>query len=118
MSNKYNIKNFMPVTDNLTTAGQPSELQLREIASEGFEVVINLGLMDPKYCLPDEMGLVQLLGLEYHHIPVDFQSPKLEDLQSFFHVMDAAKSKKLFIHCAANKRVCCFLALYGESKLD
>lgn len=31
--------------------------------------------------------------------------------------MDAAHGKKVFIHCAANKRVSSFVALYGEAKL-
>lgn len=112
-----NIKNFMSVTSKLATAGQPSEAQLHEIANAGFEVVINLGLLDPKYCLSDEASLVQSLGLEYHHIPVSFQEPNLNDLQNFFSVMNIVRNKKIFVHCAANKRVSCFIALYGEAKL-
>ena len=112
------IKNFMSVTSKLATAGQPSETQLQEIADAGFDVIINLGLLDPKYCLSDEAGLIQSLGLEYHHIPVNFQTPKIENLHDFFSFMDIAKNKKVFVHCAANKRVSSFIALYGEAKLN
>ncbi|MDW7772228.1 MAG: protein tyrosine phosphatase family protein [Desulfobulbaceae bacterium] len=101
----------------MATAGQPSETQLRKVAAERFEVVINLGLLDPRYCLPDEASLVQSLGLEYHHIPVSFQAPQLENLQRFFSVMDAVQGKKVFVHCAANKRVSSFVAFYGEARL-
>lgn len=111
------IKNFLLVMPNLATSGQPSETQLRDVAAAGFEVVINLGLLDLRYCLPNEAGLVQSLGLEYHHIPVNFESPQLEDLRRFFSVMDTAQGKKVFVHCAANKRVSSFVALYGETKL-
>ena len=114
---RENIKNFISVTSKLATAGQPSVAQLHDIANTGFEVVINLGLLDPKYCLSDEAMLVQSLGLEYHHIPVNFQAPKLENLQNFFSVMNRVKNKKVFVHCAANKRVSSFIALYGEAKL-
>lgn len=107
----------MQVTPQLATSGQPSKTQLREIAEEGFETVINLGLSDPKYCLPDEVETLHSLGLEYHHIPVNFQTPQPENLRQFFSVMDAAKEKKVFVHCAANKRVSCFVALYGEARL-
>jgi hypothetical protein len=31
--------------------------------------------------------------------------------------MDIVKDKKVFVHCAANKRVSSFIALYGETKL-
>lgn len=51
------IKNFLEIDAALGTGGQPTERQLHELAREGYEVVINLGLLDPKYCLPDEAGL-------------------------------------------------------------
>jgi len=112
-----NIKNFVEVLPHLATAGQPDEEQLRQLAQAGFEVVINLGLLDPRYCLADEAGLVRELGVEYHHIPVDFQAPRLEDLQRFFAVMEAVQDKKVFVHCAANYRVSSFVSLYGQAKL-
>lgn len=112
-----NIKNFMSLTSKLSTAGQPSEAQLHEIASAGFEVVINLGLLDPKYCLRNEAALIQSLGLKYHHIPVSFQEPTLENLQHFIYIMGTATNKKVFVHCAANKRVSIFIALYAEAEL-
>jgi protein tyrosine phosphatase (PTP) superfamily phosphohydrolase (DUF442 family) len=111
------IKNFIAVTDRLGTAGQPSEAQLRDVADAGFEVVVNLGLLDPRYCLADEAASVSSLGLSYHHIPVDFNAPQPDDLRRFLEVMDAAKDKKVFVHCAANYRVSSFVALYGESRL-
>jgi protein tyrosine phosphatase (PTP) superfamily phosphohydrolase (DUF442 family) len=69
------IKNFVYISDRLATAGQPTEDQLREIAKAGYEVVINLGLTGTDYALPDESGLVELLGLKYVHIPVKWESP-------------------------------------------
>jgi protein tyrosine phosphatase (PTP) superfamily phosphohydrolase (DUF442 family) len=111
------IGNFIRVTPDLATAGQPSEQQMREVAEQGFGVVVNLGLLDPSYCLPDEAGLVRALGLEYHHIPVNFQAPQLEDLRRFFDLMDTLAGKKVFVHCLFNKRVSSFLSLYGQAKL-
>ena len=111
------IKNFIAVTDRLGTAGQPSEAQLREVAEASFDVVVNLGLLDPRYCLADEAATARGLGLDYHHIPVDFNAPQPADLQRFFDVMDAARDKKVFVHCAANYRVSSFVALYGEARL-
>ena len=107
----------MAVSDRLGTAGQPSEAQLRDVAGAGFDVVVNLGLLDPRYCLADEAGTVAALGLGYHHIPVDFNAPQADDLRRFFRAMDAAKGKKVFVHCAANYRVSSFVALYGEARL-
>ena len=110
------IKNFIAVSDRLGTAGQPSETQLRDVAAAGFEVVVNLGLLDPRYGLADEAGSVTQLGLDYHHIPVDFNAPEAGDLDRFFEVMDASREKKVFVHCAANYRVSSFVALYHEAR--
>src|SRR5262245_20541165 len=111
------IKNFISVSPTLSTAGQPSEDQLREVARAGFEVVINLGLLDPRYCLADEGGVVESLGMKYHHIPVDFAAPQPRDLENFFNVMDASHHRNVFVHCAANYRVSTFVGLYGQARL-
>ena len=111
------IRNFLPVSEELATAGQPGEEQIREIAQAGFEVVINLGLLDQDYSLADEAGLVRSLGLDYHHIPVDFKAPTREDLGRFFELMQASEGRRVFVHCAANYRVSSFVSLYGQAKL-
>ena len=108
------IKNFRRVDDRLLTSGQPSEAQLATVASHDIEVVINLALHDdPRYSLPDEPGLVESLGLDYVHIPVQFGAPTEKDLLAFFDAMDANRDRKLLVHCASNWRVSCFLGLYG-----
>lgn len=111
------IYKFVPVSDDFATAGQPTEEQLKYLAQCGYAAVVNLGLLDTAYSLPDEAGLVKSLGIEYHHIPVDFQAPALDDVERFCQVMDALRGKKIFVHCAANKRVSVFVALYGEFRL-
>jgi protein tyrosine phosphatase (PTP) superfamily phosphohydrolase (DUF442 family) len=111
------IRNYVALSDELATGGQPSEEQVRQLAQAGFETIINLGLLDPRYCLEDEAGLVHALGLEYRHIPVDFQAPTIDDLTQFFEAMQAAEGKRVFVHCAANYRVSSFVSLYGQAKL-
>jgi hypothetical protein len=77
----------------------------------------HLGVLDPRYCLPDEVGLTESWGMTYHHIPVDFKAPLFENLEKFFDVMDASHDKRVFVHCAANYRVSAFIALYGQARL-
>jgi protein tyrosine phosphatase (PTP) superfamily phosphohydrolase (DUF442 family) len=108
------IRNFVPIDDRLGTAGQPTEEQLRDVAAEGYAAVINLGLLDPKYCLADEAGLVASLGMSYRHIPVRFDAPAVDDYRAFVAAMDELAGKKTFVHCAANYRVSAFVALWGE----
>ena len=111
------IKNFVAVNAMLATAGQPTESELADVAAEGFELVVNLGLLDPRYCLPDEAGSVAKLGLDYRHIPVDFKAPTEDDFRRFEATLLEARGRRVFAHCAANYRVSCFVALFGEAEL-
>lgn len=111
------IANFLPIDGRIGSAGQPSENELREVADAGFQMVINLGLLDPRYCLADEAGLVSSLGLEYVHIPVRFDDPTVEDFRAFLEAMDRCRGRRVLVHCAANYRVSSFLAVYGEMRL-
>lgn len=106
------IYNYRRLTDAVATAGQPTEEELEAVAQAGFEVVINLALHDAEYSLPDEPGTVATLGMRYIHIPVEWERPSRADLERFFEVMDELTGRRLFVHCAANKRVSVFMALY------
>ncbi|MEO5925973.1 MAG: protein tyrosine phosphatase family protein [Bryobacteraceae bacterium] len=110
--------NFRTVDSTLATAGLPTEEQLRSVAENGFEVVINLAVDDnPPYSLAGEAVIVRELGLAYVHIPVDFKAPTEADLIRFCDAMDANVGRKKFVHCAANKRVTVFLGLYRVIRL-
>ena len=99
------IKNYFQVTDHLSSAGQPLEEQLKAIKDAGFELVINLGMLNnPEYSLRDEAGSVSALGMGYVHIPVVFEDPTRQNLLDFFKVMDDNQGKKIFVHCAMNMR--------------
>ena len=107
------IYQYRQATADLATSGQPREDQFEAIASGGYEVVINLALHDdPRYSLADEPATVRALGLEYVHIPVEFEAPSAHDLQQFFEAMNTHKERRVWLHCAANLRVTAFLGLY------
>jgi protein tyrosine phosphatase (PTP) superfamily phosphohydrolase (DUF442 family) len=111
------IYNYRAAGDRLSTSGQPTEGQLASVALEGFGVVINLALHnDPRYSLQDESGLVKSLGMEYIHIPVQFDAPTESDLLAFFTAMEKHQEQKVLVHCAANMRVTAFLGLYRAIK--
>jgi uncharacterized protein (TIGR01244 family) len=106
-------RNFREVDETLLTAGQPTEAQLADAASQGVQVVVNLALHDdPRYSLKDEAGCVRDLGMEYIHIPVQFNAPTEENLLAFCAAMDAHEGEKTLVHCAANYRVTAFVGLY------
>ena len=109
----HDIYNFRQADERLATSGQPGEEELAAIAASGYAVIINLALHDdPRYSLPDEAASVRALELEYVHIPVQFTAPREEDLLLFFDAMDRSRRSKVWVHCAANKRVSVFVGLY------
>ena len=118
MDRARDIYNARIVNDDILTAGQPTEEQLRAVAAEGFTTVINLATHHPKVSLKDEAGLTQSLGMTYHHIPVVWNDPKESDFSAFESVMQRLRTgERTLIHCAANFRVTAFYALYAMKHL-
>ena len=111
------IYNYRRLTDQLATAGQPTEAELAAVAQAGYEVVMNLALHDAEYSLPNERKTVETLGMRYEHIPVAWARPLRSDLERFFGVMDELSDNRVFVHCAANKRVSAFIALHRILRL-
>lgn len=107
------ISNYRVIDDGLATSGQPTVEELGDIAAAGYTTIINLALHDdPRYSLPDEPGVVQVLGLNYVHIPVEFAAPTESDLLAFFAAFEKYRGERLWVHCAANIRVSAFLGLH------
>ncbi len=106
------IYNFRSLSPDLLTSGQPTASQLREIARTGVQTVTNLALPTSDNALPDEEKLVRSLGMEYIHIPVKWEHPTPTDLERFLEIMQTQAGRKLLVHCAANYRASCFVALW------
>ncbi len=117
MSDLSAIYNFLPLSEMVATAGQPTAAQLAAVAREGYEVVVNLALPTSDNALPDEKSTVEALGMDYVAIPVQWESPTQQDLEQFFQVMEANEGRKVFVHCAANMRVSAFMYLYRRLKV-
>ena len=105
------------IDERLTTSGQPSEAQLAQISKLGVTHVVNLGLHSHDKALPDEAGTVARLGMEYIHLPVDFDAPTNADFERFRDVMQDLDGQIVHVHCIANLRVSAFLYLYYRDHL-
>ncbi len=109
-----NSYNFRPITADLTTSGVVGAPRLQGLSAEGYEVVINLLPDSSEQAVADERDIVESQGIEYVHIPVDFQHPTAADFQAFARSLDSAQGRKVHIHCAANYRVSAFYAHYAK----
>jgi uncharacterized protein (TIGR01244 family) len=106
------IHNFIPISDHLATAGQPTESQFADIRSAGYQLVVNLAMPNSTNAIAHEQALVEAQGMQYVHIPVVWEEPTLEDIDRFFNTLEANADKPVFVHCALNMRVSAFTYLY------
>jgi uncharacterized protein (TIGR01244 family) len=111
------IYNFIEIDPSIGSSGQPTEAQFRELSEAGYEAVINLAPDGLDTSLPGEAELVRALGMEYHHIPVQWTDPRRDQLDRFEALMDRLGGRRVLIHCQGNYRVTAFYALYAGAKL-
>lgn len=111
------IFHFIRVSESVATGGQPTQEQIEAARGEGVEAVVNLAPHDQQNgALPDERALVESLGMDYHHIPVDWMMPLKENFTAFVQTMDSLGDRKVLVHCAANYRVTAFYSTYAMKK--
>jgi len=113
------ILNYIKVNDTISTSGQPSKKQFEQIAKEGFEVVINLGLNTHPEALENEDKIVSKNGMIYFHIPISWEEPEIDRLKLFLILLETLQkeNKKVFIHCIKNYRVSVFIYRYKKDIL-
>jgi protein tyrosine phosphatase (PTP) superfamily phosphohydrolase (DUF442 family) len=112
MTELRDITNFVQLTDDVGTSGQPTREQFGAIAAAGYDTVVNLALPTSDHAIADEGGVVTGLGMRYVHIPVKFEAPTIDDLRTFVGVMRALDGKKVWVHCVVNARVSAFMYHY------
>jgi len=112
------IINYKLLSESMASSGQPTEDELGYIVKAGYNMVINLGLHNAEYSINDEESYFKDRNVTYIHIPVLFDAPLEKDFDAFTKALNQYKDSKIFIHCAANKRVSVFIALYRILTLD
>ncbi|MDG2018861.1 MAG: protein tyrosine phosphatase family protein [Porticoccaceae bacterium] len=111
------IYNYLPINPNLATSGQPTANQLNSIKAAGSTKIINLGPPAAENSLANEASILSKIGIDYISIPVDFGAPSEQDFQQFASHMQNHKDQKIWVHCAANMRVSCFIFRYRTAIL-
>lgn len=107
-----NIPDFIEISPNLWTSGQPAPDDFELLARNSVEVVINLAEPRSTAYDVDEARRVLDSGMQYIALPVVWSAPKLDDYALFEAVMRACKGRRVLVHCARNMRVSVFVFLY------
>ena len=106
------IDNYRHYNPNFSSSGQPSTKQLKAVSEAGFKRVIYIAFSDNKTAIESEDRVVKSLGMDYLHIPVDFDRPTIEDFEDFAAVLNRDKSVRTLLHCQINLRASAFSFLY------
>ena len=107
-----NIKNYVWVSDEIATSGQPARGDFPGIADAGYSAVVNLATGTSPDAIPDEGEAASASGMAYYPIPVVWTEPELSDRDRFFSVMDSLRGGKVWVHCVLNMRASAFVYLY------
>ena len=106
------ILNFRQYSPTFASAGQPTREQLQIIKDSGYERIIYIAFSTVGPAIPEEDQLVKALGMDYLHIPVDFNNPTIRDFNAFVDAMQREPDRKTLLHCQVNARATAFSFLY------
>ena len=111
------IYNYLPISTQLATSGQPTTNQFNAIQRAGYSTITNLAPAHVENALPNEAAVVASLGMDYINIPVNFSHPRQQDFEKFVSLLQRHSHQKIWVHCAANMRVSCFIFKYRTAIL-
>jgi uncharacterized protein (TIGR01244 family) len=101
------IRNFLQVTPEFCTGGQPRIEHFAKLKADGVKAVLNLR-QPGEHRAEEEQAAVKEAGLKYFNIPVSVGAPKDEQVVEFLAITDDPSNRPMFIHCTAAVRVGAF----------
>lgn len=106
------IDNYIRYSPYFSSSGQPGADEFKKLSAAGFQRVIYLAFSDNKSALQNEDRVVKKLGMDYVHIPVDFDRPTIDDFEDFAAVLNRDRTVRTLLHCQVNFRASTFSFLY------
>jgi uncharacterized protein (TIGR01244 family) len=101
------IRNFLQVTPQFCTGGQPRVEHFSKLKEEGVKAVLNLR-QPTEHRADEEQTAVQQAGMKYFNIPVVYRNPTDAQVDEFLRITDDPANRPMFIHCTAAIRVGAF----------
>lgn len=101
------IRNFLQVTPEFCTGGQPRVEHFAKLKADGVKAVLNLR-QPSEHRADEERAAVEQAGLKYFNIPVVYRNPADAQVDEFLKITDDPANRPMFIHCTAAIRVGAF----------
>ncbi len=103
------INNFHRVSPNLSTAGQLEAPDIELLASQGYQVIVDLRELSENDPEPQR---VEQAGMTYLNVPVSSKNPDQAMLTDFLQAMKESEGRKVLVHCRLNRRASAMTYLY------
>jgi protein tyrosine phosphatase (PTP) superfamily phosphohydrolase (DUF442 family) len=103
---------FHKYEDFLASGAQPTPEQFGELAEQGWEVVVNLSPTSTRNALRDEAAIVDGLGLDYVHFPVDCSALRPSHYLVFKGILAGFEGRRVFVHCGGNIKSSTLIHMY------
>lgn len=95
------IPAFSIIHEHLFSSTQPSVEQLKLIKEYGCSTVINLALTNSSNCIENEDQVCLEHGLNYIHIPIDWETPSSDQCLLVLDLIDhLVQNEIVWLHCA------------------
>ena len=104
------IRNFVQVTPQFCTGGQPRVEHFAKLKADGVKAVLNLR-QPSEHRADEERAAVEQAGLKYFNVPVVYTRPSDAQVDEFLEITDDPANRPMFIHCTAAIRVGAFWAI-------
>jgi uncharacterized protein (TIGR01244 family) len=101
------IRNFLQVTPQFCTGGQPRVEHFAKLKADGVKAVVNLRTPG-EHRAAEEQAAVEQAGMKYFNIPVVYKDPTDAQVDEFLRITDEPANRPAFIHCTAAIRVGAF----------
>lgn len=101
------IRNFLQVTPEFCTGGQPRVEHFAKLKADGVKSVLNLRTPG-EHRAEEEEAAARNAGLTYFNIPVVYSAPTEAQADEFLRLTDDPATRPMFIHCTAAIRVGAF----------
>jgi protein tyrosine phosphatase (PTP) superfamily phosphohydrolase (DUF442 family) len=106
-SDPATIRNFMRVSTDFCTGGQPRMEHFAALKAEGVRSVLNLRTPG-EHSADEERQAAEAAGLKYFNVPVVYAAPTFENVSEFLRITDDVPNRPIFVHCTAAIRVGAF----------
>ena len=101
------IRNFLQVTPEFCTGGQPRPEHFAKLKADGVKSVLNLR-QPSEHRAEEEQAAVEKAGMKYFNIPFVYSTPTDAQADEFLRLTDDPANRPMFIHCTAAIRVGAF----------